>query len=428
MDRDVFKRLITDSQERNLSYVVDRDMDVPLDTKKIISLIGVRRSGKTHVLFSIINRLRAVADHRNIVYINFEDDRLFPLELKDLSTLLDAYYELYPDKKNEKVWFFFDEIQNVENWEKFIRRLYDTENCDVFITGSSAKLLSREIATALRGRTLSYEVFPLSFSEFLRFKDIRTDLHSSKHRARLRNAFSEYLTKGGFPEIVTYAQPVVVKALQEYIDLIIYRDVIERYGITNTFLLKRLVKFCFTNISTLVSFNKLYNVFRSEGLSISRNTVYEYVSYLEDVFALFTVPVHAKSLREQWRNPRKIYSVDVGFKTAMDYPLSSDTGRVFENVVFLELRRKAEKIQYFKGRQEVDFYYLLGGKERLLNVSYDMDSPLTRKREINGLIEAMKRFSLSEGSIVTAEHKEVVKTEAGKISVMPLWEWLLTNR
>ncbi|KFN38394.1 ATPase [Smithella sp. F21] len=425
MQKDIFKKLIADSQEKDLAGVIDRDIEIPLDTGKIISLIGVRRSGKTHVLYSMISNLRKTVDPRNIVYINFEDDRLFPLELKDLNTLLDAYYELYPDKKTEKVYFFFDEIQNVQNWEKFIRRLYDTENCSIFLTGSSAKLLSREIATALRGRTLSYEVFPLSFSEFLRFKGIKTDSHSSKTQAVIKNAFSDYLTRGGFPELIHHDQPLFTKVLQEYIDLIMYRDIIERFGVTNTFLLKRLVKFCFTNISTLVSLNKLYNSFKSEGLNISRNTVYEYISHLEDAFALFTVPVHAQSMREQWRNPRKIYSVDVGFKTAMDYPLALDMGRVFENIVFLELRRKAQKISYLKDKQEVDFYFTMDGRERLLNVCYDMESPATREREINGLIGAMKRLSLSESVIVTAEDKETIDTESGRISVIPLWEWLL---
>lgn len=427
MQKDNFKRLIADSQEKDLSYVMDRDLKIPLNIGKVISLIGVRRSGKTHLLYSIINKLRKAADSKNIVYVNFEDDRLFPLALKDLSHLLDAYYEMYPDKKNEKVYFFFDEIQNVPNWEKFIRRLYDTENCSVFITGSSAKLLGKEIATGLRGRTLSYEVFPLSFAELLRFKEIKPDLFSSKSQARIRNTLNDFFIRGGFPEIIKYDQAVFIKTLQEYIDLIMYRDVIERYGISNTFLLKRLIKFCFSNISTLVSFNKLYNDFKSEGLSISRNTVYEYISYLEDAYALFTVPVYAKSLREQWRNPRKIYSVDVGFKTAMDYPLSADVGRVIENIVFLELRKKTEQIYYFKGKQEVDFYYVLDGREHLLNVCYEMESSATREREIRGLVEAMNRFSLKEGTIVTSDHKELIKAADGKINVVPLGEWLLAK-
>jgi hypothetical protein len=174
-----------------------------------------------------------------------------------------------------------------------------------------------------------------------------------------------------------------------------------------------------------VSLNKLYNSLKSEGLNISRNTVYEYISHLEDAFALFALPVYAQSMREQWRNPKKIYSVDVGFKTAMDYPFPLDTGRVFENIVFLELRRKSEKMSYLKDRQEVDFYYTRDGKEFLLNVCYDMESPATRAREVKGLIEAMKRLSLGESLIVTADDMETIDTEAGRISVMPLWEWLL---
>ena len=425
MQKDIFKRLIADSQEKDLSQVVDRDIEVPFDSGKIISLVGVRRSGKTHLLYSTVGKLRKTVGPQNIVYINFEDDRLFPLDLKDLDTLLDAYYELYPGKKNEKVYFFFDEIQNVQNWEKFVRRIYDTENCAIFLAGSSAKLLSREIATALRGRTLSYEVFPLSFREFLRFKGIKVDGRSSKARAVIQNAFTDYLTRGGFPELINYDQAVFTKTLQEYIDLIVYRDIIERFGVSNTFLLKRLVKFCFTNISTLVSLNKLYNDFKSEGLKISRNTVYEYISHIEDAFALFTVPVYAQSMREQWRNPRKIYAGDVGFKTAMDYPFALDTGRVFENIVYLELRRKAERISYLKDRQEVDFYYTREGKESLLNVCYDMALPATRDREVRGLTDAMKRLALGESQIVTAEVSEIIDTEAGRITVLPLWEWLL---
>ena len=425
MQKDIFKRLIADSQERDLSQVMDRDIEIPFDSGKIISLIGVRRSGKTHLLYSIIGKLRKTVGPQNIVYINFEDDRLFPLDLKDLDTLLDAYYELYPGKKSEKVYFFFDEIQNVQNWEKFVRRIYDTENCAIFLTGSSAKLLSREISTALRGRTLSYEVFPLSFREFLRFKGIDVESRSSKARAMIQNAFTDYLTRGGFPELIHYDQAIFIKTLQEYIDLIVYRDIIERFGVSNTFLLRRLVKFCFTNISTLVSLNKLYNDFKSEGLKLSRNTVYEYISHIEDAFALFTVPVYAQSMREQWRNPRKIYAVDVGFKTAMDYPFALDRGRVFENIAYLELRRKAERISYLKDRQEVDFYYSRDGKERLLNVCYDMALPTTRDRERRGLIEAMKNLALRESQIVTAETSEIIETEAGRITVLPLWEWLL---
>ncbi|MEK6724976.1 MAG: ATP-binding protein [Deltaproteobacteria bacterium] len=427
MKNDIFKRLIVDFQEKELSNVIDREISIPLDISKIISLVGVRRCGKTHILYSLINSLRKNLDRRNIVYINLEDDRVFPLQSGDLATFLDAYYELYPAKKNETVYFFFDEIQNAPHWEKFVRRLYDTENCRVYITGSSAKLLSKEIATALRGRTLTYEIFPLSFREFLKFKGISVNLHSSGSTANIKNALAEYVLKGGFPETVGLSEDIFIRTLQEYLDLIMYRDVVERYNVTNTFLLKFLFKYCFANFSTAISFNKLYNDFRSQGLQLSKNTVYEYISYLEDAYALFTVPIYSSSIREGMRNPKKLYSVDTGFKRVVDMPLANDIGRVYENIVFLQLRRSVRDIFYFKGKQEVDFYYVKAGVKHLVNVCYDPGKPATRQREVKGLIEAMKFLNLSEGYIITSELEEEIQEEGKTVRLLPLWKWLLSE-
>ena len=262
MKKEIFKQLIIDSQERKYAHVKERNIVFPKNSKKIIAITGVRRSGKTHLMFDTIKNLRKNINPQNIVYINFEDDRIFPLTLKELGQFPDVYYELFPNKKNEKVWFFFDEIQNIENWEKFIRRLYDTENCMIFISGSSSKLLSSEIATSLRGRTLTFEVFPLSFSEYLYFNNIEINYYSSKNKAEIINAFNNYLKTGGFPELLYNDNYLNRQILQEYIDLIIYKDMIERYKIGNYYLMKLLVKYSFTNISTLVSFNKLFNEFR----------------------------------------------------------------------------------------------------------------------------------------------------------------------
>jgi len=427
MKKDIFKGLIVDFQKRDISHVIKRETTIPLDTGKIITIKGVRRCGKTCLLFSLINSLRERIDKKNIVYINFEDDRLFPLQSEDLAALTDAFYELYPDKKNEKVFFFFDEIQDVKGWEKFVRRIYDTENCSIFITGSSSKFLSKEIASSLRGRTLSYEIFPLSFTEFLRFKHIEIDLYSSGSVARIKNALHEYIMKGGFPEVVNYDRELFIRTLQEYVDLIMYRDILERFNITNTFLLKYLIKFCFTNISTLISFNKLYNDFKSQGLHLSRNTIYEYMSYLEDACALFMVPLHSASVREEWRNPRKIYTVDVGFKSVIEYPALKDIGRIYENLVFLELRKKHMNIRYMKQKQEVDFYFLDKGKGSLFNVCYNIDEPSTKEREIKGLLEAMETLGIRKASIITNEREEEIKANNKTIDIVPLWKWLLRD-
>lgn len=427
MKKDLFKRLIVDFQERDDIPVTDRNVIIPLDLNKIISLIGVRRSGKTSILYTLINKLRKELDRTSIVYFNLEDDRLFPLHLNDLNNLLESYYELFPEKKSKTVYFFFDEIQNAPNWERFIRRLYDTENCRIFITGSSSKLLSKEIATALRGRTLSFEIFPLSFREFLHFKKIEVDLHSSRSIANIKNAFASYTVKGGFPETIGLSDNIFTKTLQEYLDLILYRDVMERYNIGNTFFLKFLIKYCFANISTSISFNRLYNDFRSQGLQISKNTVYEYISHLEDAYALFTVPIYASSIKAAMRNPKKLYSIDVGFKQVVDIPFSGDIGRIYENIVFLALRRRVRDIYYFKGKQEVDFYYVEDHKQHLINVCYDFEKPDTGQREVKGLLEGMKFFNVSASVLITSEREEDIDIEDKTISVIPLWKWLIVT-
>lgn len=286
-------------------------------------------------------------------------------------------------------------------------------------------MLSKEIATALRGRTLTYEVFPLSFKEFLRFKGITVNLHSSISLSNIKNAFAGYMRNGGFPEIIGLSEDLFIRILQEYLDLIMYRDVVERYNISNTFLLKFLFKYCFANFSTSISFNKLYNDFRSQGIQVSKNTIYNYITYLEDAYALFTIPIYSSSIKDSIRNPKKLYSIDTGFKQVVDMPLATDTGRVCENIVFLHIRREIKDIFYFKGKQEVDFYYVKDRKQHLINVCYDLEKSATKQREIKGLLEAMNFLNIPEGYIITSEHEEDVQVDNKTIHILPLWKWLL---
>ena len=423
MKKKIFKQLIIDNQEKNFDYVFERDIDFPLSTNKIIAFIGVRRCGKTHLMYYTIKRLRKTIPNENIVYLNLEDDRIFPLNLQDLSLFSDAYYELFPEKKSEKVFFFFDEIQVVENWEKYIRRLYDTENCQIFISGSSSKLLSSEIATNLRGRTLTFEVFPLSFREYLRFNGVKINIYSSKSKSQIVNYFEKYLQYGGFPELIFENERFARQVLQDYIDLIFYKDLIERYKITNHYLMKYLLKYCFTNISTLLSFNKLFNDLKSQGIQLSKNTLYNYMQYLEDAFAVFSTPVYSRSVAEQSKNPKKIYSVDVGFKTAISF--SSDIGKKFENIVFLQLRRITKEVFYWKSNQEIDFIYIHNGQLKLINVAYDLSNTTTFKREINGLLEGMQKTNTSEAFLINSEEEDTIIRDNKTIYIVPLWKWLI---
>ena len=422
--KETFKKLIINFQERKFGRIVPREYDVPLDTKKIVSLIGVRRSGKTYVLFSLIEQLRQRGDGKNIVYINFEDDRLYPIGLKDLDGLLEGYYELYPQKRDEKVYLFLDEVQNIEGWERYIRRIDDTENVQIFITGSSSKLLSSEIATSLRGRTITYEIFPFSFREYLTYKEIEINLYSSKSVSYIQNAFNSYLVDGGFAETFDERPDVQKRILKDYLDLIVYKDVVERYTIRNQSLLKHLIKYMFVNMGTLVSVNKLYNEYKSQGYKIGKDTLMDYISYLQEAYTVFTTPIYRNSVREEQRNPKKLYAIDNGFKKLFSISISDDYSKLYENMAFLHLRRKSREVYYFKQTQEVDLY-IRDDKEYLVNVSYAIEDEKTLQREVKALLEGMAYFKVNISYLVTANRDEMIEIEGKKIVVVPMWQWLL---
>ena len=423
--REIFKKLIVDSQERRFASIIKREYEIPLDTGKIVSLIGVRRAGKTYLLYGLMEQLRSDIPKENLLYINFEDDRLYPLSLKDMDELVEAYYELYPEKRSEKVYFFLDEVQNVPGWERFVRRIYDTLNVGLFITGSSSKLLSSEIATSLRGRTIVYEIFPFSFKEYLRYQKIEINLYSSSSLSYIRNAFNRYLAEGGFAETFGQSEDVQKRILKDYLDLIVYRDIIERYNVKNHALLKHLIKYLFVNMGTLVSFSKLYNEYKSLGYRVSKDTLYEYLGYLQEAYALFTVPIFRNSVREEQRHPKKIYAVDNGFKRLFDATLSKDYSKLYENLAFLHLRRQSSEVYYFKGKQEVDLYAGLEGGT-LVNVSYALESENTLRREVTALKEGMEYFKLSRSYLITGDREETLRLDGGReIVILPLWKWLL---
>ena len=423
--KEIFKKLIIDSQQKEYNNISFRDYKIPLKTKKIVSLIGVRRSGKTFILYDLINKLRKTENRENIIFINFEDDRLFPLELKNLDSLIEGYFELFPQKRKERIFLFLDEVQNVKGWELFVRRIYDNLNIQIYITGSSSKLLSSEIATSLRGRTITYEIFPFSFKEYLIYKNINIDFYSSNSISFIKNAFNKYLFEGGFAETFDEEPDIQLKILKNYLDLIIYKDLIDRYGIKNHGLLKNLIKYLTVNMGTLFSVNKMYNDFRSMGFKFSRNTLYEYLSILQDTYAFFSVPVFSNSIKSEQRNPQKTYSIDNGFKQLFNISFSNDYSKLYENLVFLQLRRKTDEIFYFKQKQEIDFY-IPANLQKLINVSFDINDKETYNREINSLNEGMDYFNLKNSLLITSEIENIVKIEDKTINILPLWKWLLT--
>jgi len=419
--KEIFKLLINDFFEKELN-VKKREINIPLNSNKIVVLSGVRRSGKTYILYELINELRKEIDYKNIIYINFEDDRLYNLQLNDLSTLIDAYFEMFPAKRNEKIYLFLDEIQEVNGWEKFVRRIYDTLNIQIFITGSSAKMLSKEIASSLRGRTITYEIFPLSFKEYLEFKEIDINLYSSKSLSFIKNAFETYLKEGGFPEITLEEnEDIKQRILRDYVDLIVYRDIIDRYNIKNLSLLKFLIKYSFSNPSTFLSFTKLYNELKTLGYKLSKDTLFDYFSYLNDAYTVFTTPIFKSSIREENRNPKKLFIVDNGFNYIFNTSFSSEYSKLYENLVFLYLRRKFNDIYYFKDVQEVDFF--IPQQKILINVSYKIDNAKTLTRELSALKEAMTKLNINQSYLITSNEEKEIEG----IKIVPLWKFLLFN-
>jgi predicted AAA+ superfamily ATPase len=424
--KEYYRELIHDFADRDLSAIKPRSLNLPDQPGRIITVIGARRVGKTYLLLYHINRLRNTVPASKLLYINFENDKLFPFTLEKAQQLIETYYEIYPSYKSEKVYFFFDEIQNIPEWHLFIRRLYDTENCFLFLTGSSSRLLSKEIATSLRGRTITFELFPLSFHEYVDWYGIDTVKgYSSRQKAELQHAFQNYLDSSALPELFSETDVNMQQAvLHEYINMVIYKDLIERHGLTQHSLIKLFIRFLIVNISNQVSINKIFNDFKSQGLQLSKNSLYEFLIYLEDSFIFYNTAIFTENLREQQRNPKKIYVVDIGLKLLMDY--NADQGRLLENLVFLQLRRRHHDIFYLKDKKEVDFCYQHEGELHLINVAYSISDTYTYEREIHGLTEAMNHYSLTESTLIIGEgNGSVIMQNDRRINIIPAWQWML---
>ncbi len=428
---EALKPIILDFQEVELETGVPRRLKVRAVPDKATVCIGVRRSGKSTYLFQMIKRLLDDGVSReNILYLNFFDDRLHILRQVGLGVITDAYYSLYPEKKNtETVYCFFDEIQAVPGWEPFVDRLMRTEKCEVYITGSSARMLSKEIATQMRGRALSWELFPFSFREFLDYKQIDVTGHlSTKKRLLVQKAFEEYWETGGFPEVVGLDRHLRIKIHQEYFHAVLFRDLVERHDISHPKAVKDLAHRLIDNTASLYSINSLTGYLKSLGHKAPKYAVSEYLEWFEDAYFLFTVRIFDASLARSKTNPKKIYCVDHAMVTSVASGILLNTGHLLENLVFRELRRVTPDIWYCKtkGGMEVDFLAQLKDRSRrLVQVCESMVEPQTRKRELLALREAMAEYGLKSGIVVTRNEEDQIEVDAGKIEVVPVWRFLL---
>lgn len=428
---ETLKSIILDFQEAQLETGVPRRMRLEPVRGKAAVCIGVRRSGKSTYMYQRIQRLiDSGVPRQNILYLNFFDDRLHNLRHESLGVIAEAYYSLYPEKKNtEKVYCFFDEIQAVPGWEPFVDRMMRTEKCEVYLTGSSARMLSKEIATQMRGRALSWEMFPFSFREFLDSKGIESEGSlSTKKRLIVQKAFDEYWQTGGFPEVLGLDERLRVKTHQEYLNAILFRDLVERHDIAHPKAVSDLAHWMIDNTASLYSVNRLTGYLKSLGHNAPRTAVSDYVAWFEDAYFLFSVRIYDASLARSNTNPKKVYCIDHALVSSAASGILINSGHLLENLVFTALRRVNPEVFYYKTKsgREIDFIVPMRGRPQLLvQVCESLAGPQTRKRELTALDNAMEELSLKEAIIVTRNEDDAVKTDSGTVRIVPAWRFLL---
>ncbi|MBU2576288.1 MAG: ATP-binding protein [Nanoarchaeota archaeon] len=375
-----------------------KDLNI-LDSFAVI-ITGVRRCGKSTLLHQLIKR------QKKSYYLNLEDPRLEGFSLSDFNKIESIMKEVYGGGGV----YFFDEIQNIPQWEKYIRYLVDKKE-KVVLTGSNASLLSRELGTRLTGRHLSYELFPFSFKEFLNLKKMDPSLDS----------FKEYLFQGGFPEFVKKNTPTI---LHDLLSDIVMKDIAIRFNIKNTEILRKIAIFLVSNVGKEYSYNSIKKMFEIKSVQ----SVIDYISFFENAYLIFSVPRFSYSFKQQQVNPKKAYSIDNGFSSNNSASFSKDSGKMLENLVFLALRRKYKEIFYFQEKRECDF--IIKEKEKItraIQVCYNFNEE-NQEREIAGMLEALKEFKLDQGLILTYKQEDEFKLDGKIIKVLPVWKWLINYK
>ncbi|MBS3140963.1 ATP-binding protein [Candidatus Woesearchaeota archaeon] len=392
--------------------------------KEIVVITGIRRCGKSTCLLQFCKDIiNSGIRKEDILIVNFEDPRLNNLNLDLLNKIYEIYLtDLNPNKKH---YVILDEVQLIEGWEKFARFLHENKKINVFVTGSSSKLLSSEYSTVLAGRHLDIEIKPLSFREYLFFKkiEVKNALDISQKRHEIKRAFADYLKEGGFPKVTLANKENKRDLLEVYFSDITIKDIVQRYNIKEVNKLNELAKYYLTNVSTLQSFNNIKNV-----LKLNLDTVERFSYYLSSVFLLNFVKKFSYSEKEQILNPRKVYCIDNGLRNSVAFVFSEDYGRLAENLVFNELNKKDSEIYYWKSQKQEEVDFVIKKKQKIMQaiqVCWHIEKSETKKREVGVLAKACKELKLKEGLILTEDTLSNETINGIKISFEPIWKWLL---
>ena len=430
----IIKTILAEWKGKNIPVVIPREMNLQdylnLKVNKIIVVNGFRRVGKTYILYGLASELLKSNSREEVIQINFEDERI-PLRTEFLSDLLPTASEIF----NKKIkYLFLDELHNLPNWSKWLRRTYDNQDMQIFVSGSSSRMSEKEIPTELRGRFLEIKIFPLSFREFLNFKRLTFDLnivdYSEKERPLMLKALAEYLTYGGLPEIVLIEENKKFEVAQSYYATVIKRDIVERYHIKNEESIKALLKLLLD--SKEYSISKSYNTLKSLGYKIGKSTLQKYISCIENSYFAFSLPIFSYKIKNQIQYQKKVYFIDNAFINAISTKFSNNFGRLYENVVAVELKRRKKECYYWKNidKEEVDFIIKDDVKiNQLIQVCYDVSDPDTKKREMRALLKASKDLKCDNLLVINQEYTGEEDVEwfgiKRKVKFIPLWKWLL---
>lgn len=433
MKKEVIKSLIAIRQSEIPFDVIGRDISLPINRKKIITVPGVRRCGKSTMLEITINELIATGiSTERILWLGFDDERLKNMTSDELDNVIVSYMEMYPDIPIKDVYMFFDEIQLIKDWEYFVLRVYKSYCKNIYVCGSNATMLSTELSSALRGYPIEYEVYPLSFNEYCRFKGIPTKGFLEQDKARLRTAFEAYNTESAFPEIVlTTSKSEQIKLLQGYFDTMLLKDLVEHYRISNIGVVRYFIKRIMANLTKPTSINAIYKDIKSQGLKVSKDDLYLWANYICDIFMFIRISRYDRSLIKEQKALDKYYCIDNGLRSAVLMPQSNDNGKGLENIVLLQLNRikqPLDKITYYQGDKECDFVFQRNESViQLIQVTWEMTDENTRTREVNGILEASQATGCDKLFIITKEEESTIEAEGKQIYVIPAWKWLLSN-
>ena len=432
MERDVLKNIIVSHKEKFLSKsnLINRDIIVKeekkLHAKEVVFITGIRRSGKSsllHLIYKYISKVNEISDN-NILFINFEDERFINFTNEDFALLYNLFLEIY-NPSGKKI-LFFDEIQNINGWERWVNRLYEFENTKIFITGSNASLGNSDISTSLTGRNRQIQNFTFSFPEYALLKNIEFNertIYSDNKKVIIDRLLTKYLNTGGFPEALKADD---IDIVDQYFKDIIYRDIIAKYNIRNIKELKELALYLISNTGSINSYENLKKIIGATNISTIKN----YITALQDVFLVYALPMFAYSIKKQIYNPNKYYAGDIGFYHAVGFSFTADYGKLLENIVLLDLLRNYDDIFYWKSKKGYEVDFVINRKKQIVSaiqVSYNL-TVANRNREIRALIAAAEEINAKKLLIITYDQNEVIQSGSIIIKVVSYLNWVLMDK